>query len=455
MSDARSEGESRSPDSATALRGLRVEADRLRGELAEATAELEARRRPWPVRLALRLDRVALRQRYLAGDLEPSEPALPDGIPRVEAAERTNLFELRRQLRQEQAALDTLDRQPTLRLAGVAASLVPSRNHTASHPAPPASEPSPDIVITVAAPTRRVAPGWGDWQFGRGLAAALRRRGVGAVVLPADEAAGGVGRSAAVQLVLRGLRPLPRSDGQVHALWVISHPELVTTAECDDADLVFVASDLFAETLRQRTRTPVEVLPQATDAAHFTPRPGDPGLAFPVTVVANTRHVLRPIVRDALSVGIRPALFGSGWRSLVDPALVVADHVSYERLPVLYSSAGVVLNDHWPTMRAWGFVSNRVFDVLACGAPVVSDHVPEIVTAVGDAVPMPSDPSRLRTVVEDVLADPGAARERAAEGRAVVLASHTFDRRAQQLLAELEDRDLFVGGPRRGAAGWQ
>ena len=37
-----------------------------------------------------------------------------------------------------------------------------------------------------------------------------------------------------------------------------------------------------------------------------------------------------------------------------------------------------MLNDHWDTMRAWGFVSNRIFDVLACGTPVISDHLPEI-----------------------------------------------------------------------------
>jgi spore maturation protein CgeB len=40
-----------------------------------------------------------------------------------------------------------------------------------------------------------------------------------------------------------------------------------------------------------------------------------------------------------------------------------------------YASSGVVLNDHWETMREYGFLSNRLFDAAACGAIVVSDHV--------------------------------------------------------------------------------
>ena len=112
-------------------------------------------------------------------------------------------------------------------------------------------------------------------------------------------------------------------------------------------------------------------------------------------MVGKTRDVLRPIVADALAAGIRPAIYGGGWRNLVDPSLIVADHVPNEQVPVVYRSAGVVLNDHWHTMRAWGFVSNRIFDVLACGAPVISDHLPEIEDLLGDAVATYTTPAEL------------------------------------------------------------
>src|SRR6185503_3922224 len=222
-----------------------------------------------------------------------------------------------------------------------------------------------------------------------------------------------------------------------HVLWIISHPEDIEDAELDDADLVLVASERFADHLRTRTTTPVDVLLQATDDRRFVRHALDPKFEHEVTVVAKTRDVLRSSVADALSVGLRPALYGDGWRTLVDPALVAADYVPNETLPRVYSSAGVVLNDHWRTMQRWGFVSNRIYDVLACGTPVISDPVPGLAELFDGAVLEYRTPAELRAHVDRVLGDPAGAHERAARGRAAVLARHTFDVRAGELMCAL------------------
>jgi O-antigen biosynthesis protein len=246
-----------------------------------------------------------------------------------------------------------------------------------------------------------------------------------------------LGRSCDVRLVLRGLQPVRRTAGQRHALWIISHPETIDDEELDAADLALVASSRFADYLRRRTTTPVEVMLQATDHRRFRPRTVDPSHRHDVTIVAKTRDVLRPVVSDALAAGLQPAIYGGGWRGLVDPELIVADHLDHEALPVVYSSAGVVLNDHWRTMRAWGFVSNRLYDVLACGAPVISDPVDGMEELFHGAVLQYGTADELRSLVDDVLADREGARQRAERGRRVVLANHTFDHRARQLLDHL------------------
>jgi spore maturation protein CgeB len=253
-------------------------------------------------------------------------------------------------------------------------------------------------------------------------------------VQTADQADGLAGRARDVHLVLRGLQPVRRSAGQRHVLWIISHPEAIDDAELDAADLVLVASPRFADHLRHRTSTPVEVMLQATDQRRFRPRPVDPAHRHDVTIVAKTRDELRPAVSDALAAGLRPAIYGSGWRGLVDPDLVVADHVDNGILPVVYSSAGVVLNDHWHTMRAGRFVSNRLFDVLACGTAVISDPVEGTDELFDGAVLEYHTPDELRALADQVLAAPEAARQLAERGRKVILASHTFDHRARQLI---------------------
>lgn len=304
-----------------------------------------------------------------------------------------------------------------------------------------AAEPSPldrlELVITTAAPSPKVAARWGDWHLAEGLAGGLRRLGHGVRLQTADQADALAGRSCDVHLVVRGLRAVRRTPGQRHVLWIVSHPESIDDDELQAADLVLVASPAFAEHLRTRTDTPVEVLLQATDHRRFRPLPVDPAHRHDVTIVAKTREAPRPVVADAVEAGLRPSIYGSGWDGLVDPALLVADHVDNADLPAVYASAGVVLNDHWRTMQAWGFVSNRLFDVLACGTPVISDPVAGIDELFEGAVATYEGSKHLRALVDAVLADPVAARARAAAGRTVVLAHHTFDHRAAELLAAL------------------
>jgi glycosyltransferase involved in cell wall biosynthesis len=297
-------------------------------------------------------------------------------------------------------------------------------------------------AISTAAPTAKVARRWGDTHLAEGLARALRRLGHDVAVQPHDATDSLASRSRDIHLVVRGLAPVRATSGQRHVLWVVSHPETVEVAECDAADLVLVASSKFAEHLRRLTSTPVAVLHQATDPGRFHPHPIDPRHHHAVTVVAKTRGVMRAGVADALAAGIRPAIYGGGWQGLVEPELVVTDHVDNELLPVVYSSADVVLNDHWPTMQAWGFVSNRIFDVLACGTPVISDEVDEIDELTDSAVPIYTTPADLRKLIDELLADTEGARRRADRGRSAVVARHTFDHRARQLLDLIREHGL-------------
>jgi hypothetical protein len=300
------------------------------------------------------------------------------------------------------------------------------------------SHPPLRLAVTVAAPSAKVAARWGDWHLAQALAAGLRRTGQEVRVQTVDRVDDLAGRSCDVHLVLRGIERVGRTAGQRHVLWIISHPETIDDEELDAADLVLVASPRFAAHLQHRTDTPVEVLLQATEPRRFHQRPVDPVHSHDVTVVAKTRDVLRPVVVDALAAGLRPRIYGGGWRGLVDADLLVADHVDNEALPTVYSSAGVVLNDHWRTMRAWGFVSNRLFDVLACGTPVISDPVDCMDELFDGAVLTYRTPDELRMLVDDALVDRESARQRAERGRKVVLANHTFDHRASQLIEALQ-----------------
>jgi spore maturation protein CgeB len=181
---------------------------------------------------------------------------------------------------------------------------------------------------------------------------------------------------------------------------------------------------------------------QATDPARFHPVAPDPVHAHDVAVVAKSRGVFRTAVADAIAEGIRPAIYGSGWEPFVDPELVVDTHIANDELPVVYSSVGVLLNDHWQTMYEWGFASNRLFDALACETPLISDDLAEITELFDGTVLTYRDAKELRTHVDAVLADPIRALARAARGREIVTRRHTFDHRAAQFLDALRRHGL-------------
>jgi spore maturation protein CgeB len=199
-----------------------------------------------------------------------------------------------------------------------------------------------------------------------------------------------------------------------------------------------VASEAFAAQLRERITVPVEVMYQATDPSRFFPDP-DPGLATDLLFVGNSRGTERVAVRSALEVGAPLKVYGQDWEDTLGPDVLQADHFPNERLRTLYSSAGVTLNDHWPEMAEHGFISNRIFDIVAAGGVVFTDHVAGLGNVFGDLIPVFQSPEELRGLLEDRHQNPGLYANRMAEARKIVLADHTFAARARRLM-ELVDQ---------------
>jgi hypothetical protein len=306
------------------------------------------------------------------------------------------------------------------------------------------------LLATIERPSvcvRTARPG-GDAVLASSLCRRLARLGHTALLEQPPGAGDPRGACLDAALAIQGWAlpdPLP---GQLNLVWRISHPDAVAAAELDRYDCVLVASPLDAVRLHGVLRAPVEVMPQFTDPELFFPDP-DCSAAHELLFVGNWRGVFRRVVSDALSAGLEPALYGRGWARLA-PRHARADRVSPDELRRLYSSCEILLADHWDDMRARGFVSNRLYDALACGAFVICDQVEGIDAELGDAVETYSGSGELRAKVEHWLARPDARRERARRGRELVLEEHTADHRARQLLAAIERLRHQTGGARSG-----
>ncbi|PWJ12947.1 CgeB family protein [Jannaschia seohaensis] len=300
----------------------------------------------------------------------------------------------------------------------------------------PAPE-APRLRIKISTPNLREAPLWGDSHFAASLAAAFERLGRPVGVDCMDAWYGRTAPEDAV-LVIRGRQPVQLDPGKINLMWLISHPDRVEDAEYAQYDRVFVASDIYAAHLKDRGLPHVEVLHQATDAVLFG------GVAPPETrrsapvFVGNSRREYRTMVKWCVEQGVPLDLYGGGWDGVLPPGYLRAPSVANRDLPALYAAHGLLLNDHWDSMRDNGFLSNRLFDGSATGTPILTDPVAGLEAVFGDTIATASEPEAFAEIIRSCLDDPTPFLARAARAREIVLGAHTFDHRAATLAAAVD-----------------
>lgn len=292
--------------------------------------------------------------------------------------------------------------------------------------------PSWRWALKIAAPPGRPGEAWGDTHFARGLADALRRQGQEVVIDAYAARRRPTTYLDDVTVALRGPEPLEPQTDALSLLWVISHPDEITASDLDGFDAVFAASRSWAEETSAAWNRPITPLLQCTDPSRFRPQ-GTPRTNRFV-FVGTARGIVRPSVVAPVRAGLPVDVYGPDWRGYIPSAAIRATGVPNSELPRLYEGARAVLNDHWPAMQRHGFVSNRLFDVVAAGGRAVSDDVAGIAELFQGAVATyRSVPEMLRLLehdLDDVLPDDRSLEVIAA----AVRRDHSFDARADTLL---------------------
>jgi len=229
--------------------------------------------------------------------------------------------------------------------------------------------------IKIGIPGHEVKETWGDWHFALGIQKALIKLGHVARIDILPEWYTPLSAGDDVVIVLQGLSIYKPNPEKINLLWLISHPNLVKIEELATFDHVFVASTIFAEKLQKDfAKEKVSALLQCTDPELFHP-PSNPRKTAGILFIGNSRGTNRPIVDLAIACGCDPSIYGSKWKGIIADHYIKGEYIANTELFYYYSSAKVVLNDHWSDMREFGFISNRLFDAGACGASILSDDI--------------------------------------------------------------------------------
>jgi hypothetical protein len=290
------------------------------------------------------------------------------------------------------------------------------------------------IALKIGCPRPEMKDNWGDYHFAAALASAFLRKGVQARIDFAAEPDRHA-RPDDINIVLRGRHHFRPKRGAINLMWLISHPDRPSIDEMRGFDHIFIASEVWTRQIARESGLACQTLLQCTDSARFYPTEPDPALHSPALFVANSRNVLRSVVREAVEQHLPIDIYGEMWEGLAPAEWIRAEKIENVELPRYYASADVVLNDHWDSMRANGFVSNRIFDVLACATPLVTDRIAGLPEEIAACCHFFGDGVLLAEAVAAARRD--ANRAQALRIAELVRRDHSFDARCDDIIAAI------------------
>lgn len=293
------------------------------------------------------------------------------------------------------------------------------------------------LTISIKSPNPVIQKNWGDYYFALSLKKYFERKGFN--VLVHEREYWYIDNSEVdITLVLRGYdyEYIPNKN-HINLMWNLYNPHIISKEEFEKYDFIFVASKRCAGEIKNKVTKPVQPLLQCTDSESFFPE-YDPNLEEDILFVGNTRGFFREIIKDILSTDFDVSIYGAEWEDYIPNEYIKGEFISNDELHKYYSSCKILLNDHLESMKDFDYLSNRLFDALACGTLIISDKVPSINLFEG-AVITYDGVEDLNKKIEFYLDNDEERRLRAAHGRKIVLENHTFEKRVEQILDCLKD----------------
>ena len=214
-----------------------------------------------------------------------------------------------------------------------------------------------------------------------------------------------------------------------------NRPLMPKDASLDDDfqnyDIIAVASQKYTNELNEYGINAIYI-PQFTNPQKFYPAPKDE-LKTDILFVGSNWHD-RTSLRYSIELGYNVSVYGYNWHGIIPDFMYKGEYIPNEQLNQYYSSAKIILNDHRPDMKEFGFVNNRIYDATASGALVISDYIKEIDDIYQGSVPMYKSKEELNQLLNYYLNNEKERLKKAELAREITLKHFTNKAIAKQIL---------------------
>lgn len=297
-----------------------------------------------------------------------------------------------------------------------------------------------ELTISIKSPNPIAQKNWGDYFFALSLKKYFERKGFNVLVHERENWYCDT-ENTDITIVLKGynIEYLPNKN-HLNVMWNLYNPHIIPNEEFEKYDYIFVASYQSAETIKNKVNKPVEPLLQCTDHESFYPEPNTE-CEEDILFIGNTRGFFRQIIKDTLDTEFDVSIYGAEWDSYIDSKYIKGEFIPNEELHKYYSSCKILLNDHLESMKKYDYLSNRLFDALACETLIISDKVPSIDLFEG-AVITYDDVDDLNEKIKYYLNNEEERKLKAKKGREIVIENHTFQKRVDYILNCLKEMKI-------------
>ena len=164
--------------------------------------------------------------------------------------------------------------------------------------------------------------------------------------------------------------------------------------------------------------------------------------AAPAFVAKNHFGKLRPIAQLALDSGTPIDIWGGGWEDTPVEGWVRGGRLENRDVPRHYRAASAVLCDQTGPMQRHGFVSNRIYDALACAAPVICTPVSAMPSEFLPYLYIVENERQFAQAVEAARLEGPEMKMRRVQKAVSMIETDSFDTRAKTILEAATSRGL-------------
>lgn len=221
-------------------------------------------------------------------------------------------------------------------------------------------------------------------------------------------------------------------DGRKRVLYLY-YIEGLHTDILKEVDAVACASQKLTDELIKPVNAKAYYVPQFTNPERFRPTNDSSKKTKVLFVGSNHTTKGRKSVDYAVQAGADLSVFGKFWDKYITPQYLKGQYIDNDELYKYYAKADIVLNDHREDMRYYGFVSNRIYDVMASGGFVLTDYLPEIEQVYGSNVAMYRDFDEFKQKLDYYLQHPQERLQMIEKAREITLSRFTNDIAAKKI----------------------